>query len=533
MATPALARFGSHELKKAYLEPALRGEMVCSIAVSEPDAGSDVAGIRTRAVRDGDDWVINGRKMWITNGTQADWLCLLARTSDEGGYAGMSMIVVPTDTPGFSVGRKIDKMGNRSSDTAELVLDDVRVPVSNTIGEIGRGFQQQMAQFQDERMIGAYMAVAGARRAIDRTIDYLRVREAFGKPLLANQHLQYRLAELVADIDVLTSTATPRPTGSSRARTSRGWRRSPSSRPAASCARSPTSPCSTTAAWATPRTCGSSATSATRASCRSAAAPTRSCCGCSACSKGWASDDRHATRSTAGVATITLAARRRATCSPRTSMRALVEHLAAAANDDAVRVVVLTGEGNTFCAGADLSGASSADADSFAARARARSSPCSRRCCCHPKPIVARVQGHVAGGGNGLVAAADLAVAAESAKFAFSEVRVGVAPAVISVVCLARMTPSHARELLLTGERVTRAARARGAGSSRPWPTTTRSTPWSRSYVDQLLLGGPEALARTKELLRRVPGDAADEAFAWTAELSACPVLAATRPARA
>ena len=203
MATPALARFGSAELKKAYLEPALRGEMVCSIAVSEPDAGSDVAGIRTRAVRDGDDWVINGRKMWITNGTQADWLCLLARTSDEGGYAGMSMIVVPTSTPGFSVGRKITKMGNRSSDTAELVLDDVRVPVSNTIGEIGRGFQQQMMQFQDERMIGAYMAVSGARRAIDRTIDYLRVREAFGKPLLANQHLQYRLAELIADTDVL------------------------------------------------------------------------------------------------------------------------------------------------------------------------------------------------------------------------------------------------------------------------------------------------------------------------------------------
>jgi len=203
MATPALARFGSHELKMAYLEPALRGEMVCSIAVSEPDAGSDVAGIRTRAVRDGDDWVINGRKMWITNGTQADWLCLLARTSDEGGYAGMSMIVVPTSTPGFSVGRKIAKMGNRSSDTAELVLEDVRVPVSNTIGEPGRGFQQQMMQFQDERMIGAYMAVSGARRAIDRTIDYLRVREAFGKPLLANQHLQYRLAELIADTDVL------------------------------------------------------------------------------------------------------------------------------------------------------------------------------------------------------------------------------------------------------------------------------------------------------------------------------------------
>ena len=203
MATPALARYGSHELKESYLRPALAGEQVCAIAVSEPDAGSDVAGIRTRARRDGDDWVIDGRKMWITNGSQADWLCLLARTSDEGGYAGMSLIVVPTDSPGFSVGRRIEKMGNRSSDTAELVLDGVRVPVANTIGEIGRGFQQQMAQFQDERMIGSYLAVSGARRALDRTIDYLHVREAFGKPLLANQHLQYRLAELVADVDVV------------------------------------------------------------------------------------------------------------------------------------------------------------------------------------------------------------------------------------------------------------------------------------------------------------------------------------------
>ena len=206
MATPALARYGSHELKKAYLEPTLRGEMVCSIAVSEPDAGSDVAGIRTRAVRDGDHWVINGRKMWITNGTQADWLCLLARTDPEaqpGDYHGMSLIVVPTTTPGFSVGRKIEKMGNRASDTAEIVLDNVRVPVTNTIGEPDRGFQQQMAQFQDERLVGAYIAVAGARKALERTKEYLRQRVAFGKPLLANQHLQYRLAELYADVDTL------------------------------------------------------------------------------------------------------------------------------------------------------------------------------------------------------------------------------------------------------------------------------------------------------------------------------------------
>ncbi len=207
MATPALARYGSPELKKKYLEPALKGEMVTSVAVSEPDAGSDVAAIRTRAVRDGDDWVINGRKMWITSGTQSDWLCLLVRTSDEGGCAGMSMVIVPTDTPGFSVGRAIAKMGNHSSDTAELIFDDVRVPVSNTVGEIGRGFQQQMAQFQDERLIAVYMVVGSMTRAIDRTKEYLQQRDAFGKPLLANQYIQFKLAELIAEIDLLREYA--------------------------------------------------------------------------------------------------------------------------------------------------------------------------------------------------------------------------------------------------------------------------------------------------------------------------------------
>jgi len=202
MATPALHRFGSHELKEKYLKPAMEGTAVVSVAVSEPDAGSDVANIKTRAVRDGDDWVINGRKMWITNGTQADWICLLARTSDEGGFVGMSQIIVPTDAPGFSVGRKIEKMGNHSSDTAELVFDDVRVPVSNTIGEVGTGFQQQMKQFQDERLVGAYLSVAGAERALKRTVEYLHQREAFGKPLIANQYLQYNLAELIASVDM-------------------------------------------------------------------------------------------------------------------------------------------------------------------------------------------------------------------------------------------------------------------------------------------------------------------------------------------
>jgi citronellyl-CoA dehydrogenase len=203
MATPSLHRHGSDELKRRYLAPALRGEMVTAIAVTEPDAGSDVAGIRTRAVRDGDEWVISGSKLYITNGTQADWLCLLARTSDEGGYRGMSQIVFPTSAPGFSVSRKLRKLGNNCSDTAELSFADARVPVSNTIGEIGRGFQQQMGQFQNERMIAAYCAVGGMAAALRRTAGYLRERQVFGGPLLSKQYVQFRLAELAAEVDLL------------------------------------------------------------------------------------------------------------------------------------------------------------------------------------------------------------------------------------------------------------------------------------------------------------------------------------------
>ena len=203
MATPSLHRFGTEELKQKYLAPAIRGEMVAAVAVTEPDAGSDVAAIRTKAVQDGDEWVINGSKMYITNSLQADWLCLLARTSDEGGYAGMSQIVVPTDSPGFEVSKKLDKLGMRASDTGLLSFTDMRVPVSNTIGTIGAGFQQQMAQFVIERMWAAYSAAAGFEKALHLTRDYLRERHAFGRPLLKNQYLQYRLAELAAEVDLL------------------------------------------------------------------------------------------------------------------------------------------------------------------------------------------------------------------------------------------------------------------------------------------------------------------------------------------
>jgi citronellyl-CoA dehydrogenase len=203
MSTPSLHRFGSDDLKRRYLAPAVRGTAVTSIAVTEPDAGSDVAALRTRAIRDGDEWVINGTKLYITNGTQADWLCLLARTSDEGGHRGMTQIIVPTDVPGFSVSRKLNKLGNRSSDTAELSFVDARVPVANTVGEVGCGFQQQMAQFQNERMIANYIAVGQMSIALARTKAYLRQRQVFGQPLLDNQYIQFKLAELEAELDLL------------------------------------------------------------------------------------------------------------------------------------------------------------------------------------------------------------------------------------------------------------------------------------------------------------------------------------------
>ena len=205
MATPSLAKFGSKELKEQFLRPAIEGTAVAAVGVTEPDAGSDVAGIRTRAVRDGDTFVINGAKLYITNGTQADWVCVLARTSDEGGYRGVSQIIVPTNTPGFSVSRKLDKLGMRGSDTAELHFDDCRVPAANIIGAEGRGFQQQMGQFQNERLAAAYQTIGAMDMAIERTRTYLKERQAFGAPLIANQHIQFELAELSAEVELIKS----------------------------------------------------------------------------------------------------------------------------------------------------------------------------------------------------------------------------------------------------------------------------------------------------------------------------------------
>ena len=202
MATPALARFGSDELKREFLAPTIAGDYVVCLGVSEPGGGSDVAAIKTTAKTDGGDYVINGSKMWITNGLQADWCCLLANTSDAPAHKNKSLIVVPMDTPGITRS-KIDKIGMHSSDTAQIFFDNVRVPKRHVIGQEGLGFTFQMLQFQEERLYAAAGSLRSLDRLIDQTIDYTRQRKAFGKSILDNQVVHFRLAELRTEVEAL------------------------------------------------------------------------------------------------------------------------------------------------------------------------------------------------------------------------------------------------------------------------------------------------------------------------------------------
>jgi citronellyl-CoA dehydrogenase len=203
MATPALARFGSDEVRREFLAPAIAGDAVACVGVSEPGAGSDVASIKTSARADGDDYVINGGKMWITNGTQADWICLLANTSDGQPHRNKSLICVPMKSRGVQVARKLDKMGMRSSDTAQIFFDNVRVPRRNRIGEEGKGFSYQMIQFQEERLWAAAACLKAHEIIIEETIDYTRSRKAFGQSILDNQTVHFRLAELQTEVELL------------------------------------------------------------------------------------------------------------------------------------------------------------------------------------------------------------------------------------------------------------------------------------------------------------------------------------------
>ncbi|SDR48008.1 citronellyl-CoA dehydrogenase [Rhizobiales bacterium GAS113] len=205
MATPALCRYGSDALRDEFLAPSISGEHVACLGVSETGAGSDVANLKTSARKDGGDYVINGGKMWTTNGTQADWMCLLANTSDRPVHKNKTLICLPMKTKGVEVARKLDKLGMRASDTAQIHFDDVRVPQRYRIGEEGMGFIYQMQQFQEERLWGATATLRNMERAVQMTIDHTSNRQAFGKSLLDNQVVHFRLAELQTEIELLRS----------------------------------------------------------------------------------------------------------------------------------------------------------------------------------------------------------------------------------------------------------------------------------------------------------------------------------------
>jgi alkylation response protein AidB-like acyl-CoA dehydrogenase len=200
MATPPILKFGTEAQKQRFLVPAVKGKKIAALAITEPGAGSDVSGIRTRAVRDGEDWVINGAKIYITNGVRADFYVVVTRTSDDQ-WGGLTLFVVEKGTPGFHVGRKLKKLGMNSSDTAELFFENVRIPDANRLGDIGQGFYNIMWELQGERLIGAAGAVAGAERSLELAMKYASEREAFGRKIGKFQVLRHKLAQMATEVE--------------------------------------------------------------------------------------------------------------------------------------------------------------------------------------------------------------------------------------------------------------------------------------------------------------------------------------------
>jgi citronellyl-CoA dehydrogenase len=200
LTVPFLAEMGTSEQKREFMEPAIRGEKIAALGISEPGGGSDVANIRCTARLEGDEFVIRGQKLWITNGTRADFILLAVRTSDDG-HRGISFVTFPTDVKGYSVGKKLKKVGNLASDTAELFFDDCRIPARYLVGEKNRGFYYVMENFQGERLAAAIQSVAGMDRAIDYAVQYGKDRQAFGRPLGSMQVWKHRFAEMRAQVE--------------------------------------------------------------------------------------------------------------------------------------------------------------------------------------------------------------------------------------------------------------------------------------------------------------------------------------------
>jgi len=206
MATPVIAEIGDDYHKRNFLAPAVAGEAIAALGISEPNAGSDVSNIQTKAVRSGDDYIINGAKTYITNGTRADFLTLAVRTGGPG-YGGISLMMFPTDTKGFKVTRKLEKVGNHCSDTAEIFFEDCRVPAKNLLGSENAGFYYIMQNFQGERLVGSLSSMAGAQKVLDQTIQYCRDRNAFGKTLMGFQTVRHLIVQLEAEIEAARQLA--------------------------------------------------------------------------------------------------------------------------------------------------------------------------------------------------------------------------------------------------------------------------------------------------------------------------------------
>lgn len=201
IATGPIHLFGSHEQKLAYLAPAIRGEKIGCFAVTEPNAGSDVAGLKTTARRDGDHFVVNGSKTYITNGVRADYAIVAVKTNPAKGHKGLSMLLVDKGTEGFGVSKKLKKLGWRASDTAELFFDDCRVPAKNLLGEVDQGFFQIMGNFQWERLSLALGAIGAADAMLEETVSWVKERQAFGQSVSKFQVVRHRLAELYTELE--------------------------------------------------------------------------------------------------------------------------------------------------------------------------------------------------------------------------------------------------------------------------------------------------------------------------------------------
>jgi len=205
MATPPVFKFGTEEQKRRWLLPAVRGEQIAAIAITEPDAGSDVAGIKTTARRDGDHYVVDGRKIFITNGARCHWALVVTKTDRERGHGGYNLLLIEKGTPGFEVTRTLEKLGMHSSDTAELLFEGCRVPVANLIGAEGEGFKNLMWELQGERMITAAGAIAGAQSVFEYTMEYARNRIAFGQPISQFQVIKHKLVDMGTKIAAVQS----------------------------------------------------------------------------------------------------------------------------------------------------------------------------------------------------------------------------------------------------------------------------------------------------------------------------------------